>query len=57
MNNFLQAVRDGNLIAAKSAFNAEMSTRVADVITTMRQEVSNSVPLPEVPVTMESDNE
>lgn len=54
---FLQAVRDGDLMAAKSAFNSEMSTRLASTISTMRQEVANSVELPEVPVSMEADNE
>lgn len=55
--SFLQAVRDGDLMAAKSAFNSEMSARVATTLNTMRQEVANSVALPEVPVSMEADND
>ncbi|AIA64883.1 prohead [Cronobacter phage S13] len=56
-NNFLQAVRAGDLMAAKSAFNAEMSTRVASTLSAMKQEIANSVALPEVPVSMEADND
>ena len=57
MNPFLQAVRDGDLMAAKSAFNSEMSTRLAATMSTMRQEVANSVALPEIPVSMEAGDE
>lgn len=55
--NFLQAVRDGDLMAAKTAFNSEMSTRLASTMSSMRQEVANSVALPEIPVSMEADDE
>lgn len=56
-NPFLQAVRDGDLMAAKTAFNQEMSARVSTTITTMRQEVANSVPLPDAPVSFEVSDE
>lgn len=54
---FLQAVRDGDLMAAKTAFNSEMSGRLATTLNSMRQEVANSVALPEHPVSMEADND
>lgn len=53
MNPFLTAVRNGDLMAAKSAFNQEMATRVADRISSMKSEVANSIPLPEHPVSQE----
>lgn len=56
-NQFLQAVRAGDLMAAKSAFNAEMAPRVASTLNTMRQEIANSVELPDVPVSLEADND
>lgn len=56
-NPFLQAVRDGDLMAAKSAFNTEMSSRLATTMASMRNEIANSVELPEVPVSMEAEND
>lgn len=56
-NTFLQAVRDGDLMAAKTAFNSEMSSRLATTMTSMRNEIANSVALPEVPVSMESSDD
>lgn len=56
-NPFLQAVRDGDLMAAKSAFNAEMAPRVAATLGAMRQEIANSIELPDVPVSLEADND
>ncbi|WNL63104.1 hypothetical protein [Citrobacter phage Ci1] len=57
MNPFLQAVRDGDLMAAKAAYNSEMSTRLATAMTDIRHEVANSVPLPEHPVSFEAEND
>lgn len=58
MNNpFLQAVQSGDLMAAKAAFNQEMSSRVATSIVSMKTEIANSVELPEESISGETENE
>ncbi|QHJ79056.1 MAG: hypothetical protein [Caudoviricetes sp.] len=57
MNPFLQAVRDGDLMKAKSAFNQEMLSRTATTVASMRNEIANSIPLPEHPVSIGADDE
>lgn len=43
MNDFIQAAQNGNLIAAKHAFAAEMQTRIATAMDNTRREIGASV--------------
>lgn len=47
MNNFLQAVQDGNLLAAKAAFDEEMKMRTAIAIDAVRTEIGRNIGLEE----------
>lgn len=43
MGEFMDAVKSGDLVAAKSAFDAEMRSRISQRIETVRTEVGASV--------------
>ncbi|QIW87099.1 hypothetical protein AHP1_2681 [Aeromonas phage Ahp1_CNU-2021] len=48
MNEFMQAVQDGDFMAAKQAFEYEMSTRTRGAIEATRREIAaNAAPFEE----------